>query len=458
MILTRQSTDYTCGPAACSTLFKFLNLPAKTEEEMAVLLKTNSPNGTDTDVLGDYLMNNCSAISVGENTYTDGVAIANILNPYTLRGHFVVFLKREGDCIWYYDPSIGEIKKKREVEIRWVSGDGKYNKWSVNYGVHDIDLSGDLNKYRLERMVFVLMEEKYYDNVFSGDQLIINAYKNKGVKVVRGSYDDILTVNNNLLINGVIVRPDDMVWVRFDPTNSIRYYETLRQLSRVRAKFVNPPSSLLSFHEKLSAINFRKHQTYTASSTPQFKKVCNYLKAKKIKDIILKAPSLCGGQGIKIFKDYENNMEEVLGFFSETLVLFGYVLIEEVVAKNNVDTRVLISQTAILGIVDRCATSDGELCGLSGTGVSRKNNGLSHEQIILIARCQYFLSEIGVFFAGLDFLGDDLIEINITSPSALYDLNEVEGISVENIIINQIDKEMGISNSVDIRPFWWSSW
>jgi len=52
----RQTTDYTCGPAAAVTALRKLNLPAE-EGQIGILSGTSSSTGTDPDILAEALQN-----------------------------------------------------------------------------------------------------------------------------------------------------------------------------------------------------------------------------------------------------------------------------------------------------------------------------------------------------------------------------------------------------------------
>jgi glutathione synthase len=49
------------------------------------------------------------------------------------------------------------------------------------------------------------------------------------------------------------------------------------------------------------------------------------------------------------------------------------------------------------------------------------------------------LAQLGVLFAGLDFIGDKLIEINVTSPTLMQELRRVSGFDMAARILDRIE-------------------
>ena len=46
-----------------------------------------------------------------------------------------------------------------------------------------------------------------------------------------------------------------------------------------------------------------------------------------------------------------------------------------------------------------------------------------------------FLKELGLYFVGIDIIGEHLTEVNVTSPTCLQEINTLENIHLEDQII-----------------------
>ena len=48
----------------------------------------------------------------------------------------------------------------------------------------------------------------------------------------------------------------------------------------------------------------------------------------------------------------------------------------------------------------------------------------------------------GLFFAGIDVIGNFLTEINVTSPTGIQEINRFDGIQVEKLFWNNLEKKI----------------
>lgn len=73
---------------------------------------------------------------MGCNSYSGrGMAIANILNPFSGNGHFVVFLYRDSKVTRYYCPLVNRIVTIPTRDLQWRNGAGDVYGWSINFGM-----------------------------------------------------------------------------------------------------------------------------------------------------------------------------------------------------------------------------------------------------------------------------------------------------------------------------------
>ena len=159
----RQTTQYTCGPAAILTIVNaFKPLPSgrdycsTSEMEVAELTCTKPVSGTENDELVKYLANHeptkNKVHSHGENSYHNGLAIANIRNWRSGTGHFVVFLGLDGSnegSVLIYDPLDGQIHSKRFDEFEWKNASGNLKNWSINFTSSKEELASIISRIKL---------------------------------------------------------------------------------------------------------------------------------------------------------------------------------------------------------------------------------------------------------------------------------------------------------------------
>ena len=90
-----------------------------------------------------------------------------------------------------------------------------------------------------------------------------------------------------------------------------------------------------------------------------------------------------------------------------------------------------------MGLVNRVPAEGGWL-GNIHQGASCLATSLSSQDKTAIATIKPFLAKHGIFLAGLDIIGGQITEINITSPSAVRQINEVMGRDIHKVIVERM--------------------
>lgn len=265
--------------------------------------------------------------------------------------------------------------------------------------------------------------------------LLLNGYKTRDLETSWHTAKDISLQNNTLYLSGHKVEKKDIVWIRNEPHNTIQYYEMMRLLCHVDARFLNCPKAILSFHDKLSTLYIEHSRLCTAASIETTKKIWDDYNQKGHKQLILKVPSRFGGTGIKKV----NSKPEAIETAKELLKDSGYIIIQPYIStgEEQTDTRVVITPTQILGSLDRVAPENDYICNISKNGFFRIATPLSKKQEKMLKNIQELMKKENIFLAGIDFLGDFLTEINITCPATLVKLNELYKTKTENKIIDE---------------------
>jgi len=53
-----------------------------------------------------------------------------------------------------------------------------------------------------------------------------------------------------------------------------------------------------------------------------------------------------------------------------------------------------------------------------------------------------FLKKHGLFFAGIDIIGNYLTEINVTSPTGIQEINRLNKVNIEKIFWDKVRKKI----------------
>jgi glutathione synthase len=84
----------------------------------------------------------------------------------------------------------------------------------------------------------------------------------------------------------------------------------------------------------------------------------------------------------------------------------------------------------------------GEWRGNVIAGAKPVVQALTERDAFICRRLQPFLREKGIYFAGIDIIGDYLTEINVTSPSCIRELDQLAKINVSGLLFDCLEKQL----------------
>lgn len=229
----------------------------------------------------------------------------------------------------------------------------------------------------------------------------------------------------------------DVVLIRTDPPFDRRYFYTtlLLDLLPSTTRVVNRPQGLRDWNEKLSALFFMKYSpsTLVTSSIEQIRK---YIVTQDQR-VTLKPVDGHGGRGILFVDKHDKNLDQLL--LMATHDGSHRVIVQEYVpgAKDG-DKRILLLNGEPMGGILRMHQEGKELNNMDAGGTPHPWKLTEREHEI----CRDLgpaLRDKGILFAGIDILGDQLIEINVTSPTGLQELCRFDGVAFNHRIIEAME-------------------
>ncbi|MCE2993019.1 MAG: hypothetical protein ACK5WS_07160 [Alphaproteobacteria bacterium] len=222
-----------------------------------------------------------------------------------------------------------------------------------------------------------------------------------------------------------------LVLVRQNPPFDLGYLHNTYMLDILESKipFFNKPSAIRNTPEKLSALRFPNYIPDTLL-TNQASLVMSFL--QKHKKIVLKAPYGFGGNEVKVAE--LNSAANINQFMQE----HGFVIAQEFLDEiKDGDKRVFIVARDILGAIRRVPQAHGFLSNL-GHGATAHKTSLSPKELEICENVSDFLRAQDIFFAGVDLIGEKLIEINVTSPTAVKAYNALYDSALEKTIVDMM--------------------
>ena len=227
------------------------------------------------------------------------------------------------------------------------------------------------------------------------------------------------------------------------PFDSEFFYAThlLEQAEREGAKVFNKPRALRDHPEKLAILEFPQFIGPTlVTRDPQAIKRFH----AEHHDIILKPLDGMGGMGI--FRVREDGLN--LGAISETLNKDGAqtVMVQKFLpAISAGDKRVLvIGGTAVPFCLARIPQG-GEVRGNLAAGGKGVAQPLSDADRTIAEALGPVLAERGLLLVGLDVIGENLTEINVTSPTCFREITDQTGFDVAAMFIDALEAMVLVS-------------
>ena len=230
----------------------------------------------------------------------------------------------------------------------------------------------------------------------------------------------------------------DAVVMRKDPPFDSEYFyatHLLEQAEREGAKVFNKPSALRNHPEKLAILEFAQFISPTlvtrdALAIRAFHAVH--------RDIILKPLDGMGGMGIFRVKDDALN----LGAIIETLNREGAqtVMVQKFLpAIAQGDKRVLVIGGKVVPYCLARIPQGGEVRGNLAAGGKGVAQAISARDQEIAEAIGPVLAQRGLLLIGLDVIGENLTEINVTSPTCFQEIFDQTGCDVAALFIDALE-------------------
>ncbi len=230
----------------------------------------------------------------------------------------------------------------------------------------------------------------------------------------------------------------DAVLMRKDPPFDTEYIYATYMLERAEVAgtlIVNKPQSLRDCNEKLFTAWFADLTPRTLV-TRNAQQIRNFHKQQK--DIIIKP--LDGMGGASIFRMKENDAN--VGVIIETLTDHGqqYAMVQEYMpAIKDGDKRILIVNGEPMPYCLARIPAQGETRGNLAAGGRGEARPLSPSDKRIAETIAPELKKRGLYFVGLDVIGDKVTEINVTSPTCIREIEAAYPINISGKLMDAIE-------------------
>jgi glutathione synthase len=231
----------------------------------------------------------------------------------------------------------------------------------------------------------------------------------------------------------------DVVFMRKDPPFDMAFFFATHLLSLIdpaRTLVVNDPRGLRDANEKLYALNFPDviPPSLVTSDRARLKRFMEELGG----EMIIKPLDGAGGAGVFHLHHGDRNLNAIL----ESATDYGRrpLMAQRYLAEiRQGDKRVVVLDGEPLGAVLRVPRDD-ETRGNIHAGGATVQSPVNDRDRAICARLAPRLRRDGLWFVGLDVIGDWLTEVNVTSPTGIQEINALDGVALERTVIDFVEQ------------------
>jgi len=231
----------------------------------------------------------------------------------------------------------------------------------------------------------------------------------------------------------------DVAFQRKDPPVDRDFIVATQILDVCRRTLVlNRPSSVIAFNEKLLALQFPDLMPATRVSR-RIAELRAFM-AEQDGEMIVKPLDGKGGEGIFHLHESDRNLTSILEqstrFERRAVMAQRYLP-----AIRQGDKRILLLEGEPIGAVLRVPSDTEHRANLhvGGRALLAPLDAADHRIIEAVGP---FLREHGLFFVGIDVIGGLLTEINVTSPTGIQEINQLEHTKLEAVVMDRVEKRV----------------
>ncbi len=238
---------------------------------------------------------------------------------------------------------------------------------------------------------------------------------------------------DNLTLTEVQV---DAVFIRTDPPFDSEYLMNtwLLDLLDDRITVINNPSAIRQCNEKIWATQFSSliPRTFVGQNKS---KCLEFIQQES--QAIGKPTNGHGGKSVFILNKNDPNLNVILETltknYTENIILQQYLP-----EASRGDKRILLLNGKILGAVLRVHGDSDHRNNFFSGGKAQKCDITQREQEI-VNELNPHLVKLGLYFVGIDIIGNYLVEVNVTSPTCLQEINQLNNCALETEVISFVE-------------------
>ena len=268
----------------------------------------------------------------------------------------------------------------------------------------------------------------YYNHIVFAKAKILNLAIKNGKEIFNYGKEKVLKLSSL-----------DVILMRQDPPFNMSYITATHILEKIASQtlVLNNPFHVRNAPEKIFVTEFSKFMPETLI-TREANEIIKF--KKKNKNIIIKPLYGNGGEGVFYIKDNDTNfnviMENFLNLYEEQFIIQRYI---PEVKKG--DKRIILIDGEVVGAINRIPAKNENRSNMHVGGKPIKTSLNKMDKLICEAISPHLKAK-GLFFVGIDVIGNYLTEINVTSPTGIREINRLNKTNIEKIFWDKALKKL----------------
>ena len=224
-------------------------------------------------------------------------------------------------------------------------------------------------------------------------------------------------------------------------------YQTMEFLSSVNDQvfMINSTSGQILANSKLYTLNFPNiiPETHVSRDPVRLKKIIDDFGGA----MVVKPLQRYGGEGvIKVSVQDRENLHSLIHYYVRAYRSYPErepIMVQEYldVVQGEGDVRILLLDGEIIGAMRR-KPRKGEFRTNIHAGARAYRHEVTPEEREICAALKDRLVQDGLFFVGVDVIGDKMVEINCVSPGGIPRINRLDNVRLEAKVIDFIEKKV----------------
>lgn len=224
-------------------------------------------------------------------------------------------------------------------------------------------------------------------------------------------------------------------------------YQTMEFLSSVNDKvfMINNTTGQIKANSKLYILNFPEiiPETHVSRDPTRLRKIINNFGGA----MVVKPLQRYGGEGvIKVSLKDQENLNSLINYYVRAYRAYPErepIMVQEYMDEVRIkgDVRILLLNGEIVGAMRR-KPGKGDFRTNIHAGAKAYKHDITDKDRAICNAIRDSLRNEGLFFVGVDVIGDKMVEINCLSPGGIPRINRLDGTKIEALVIDFIEKKV----------------